>query len=416
MFIGNLFTQVPQVYPGDRLDLSTWFLTRRDNALSSETFGGALGVGLGINTGTRYPLGLGLEGGYKFNYQGEVLVPGYYLDALGIWKLGSWESFGMSVLAGPNWLGQDWIPGIKVATELDLLAGRRSYLFFRAGTTWRFQDGFSFSWEMGIRQNTPLVSPVPEASPKLMVSPGLFSPDGDGIAEEMVFHTSVTRPDMIVSWSLDIQDPSGRPVMGRQELGSPPEILRWNGMNNGEPLVDSAAEYQVLFQVTDVLERATWDTATVQTDVLIILEGDKHRIRVPYIEFAPYSQEFSSSDIKTIQGNQNVLDRLANFFKKYPDYKFRILGHGNIVDWKNPLRAAAENLKTIKPLSLKRAETVRTALVARGIDLSRMEVEGRGGDEPLVAFGDIQNNWRNRRVEFILVKTSGAVGVPKEVP
>jgi outer membrane protein OmpA-like peptidoglycan-associated protein len=51
-------------------------------------------------------------------------------------------------------------------------------------------------------------------------------------------------------------------------------------------------------------------------------------------------------------------------------------------------------------LSLKRAETVRAALVAAGIDGRQIEVAGRGEREPAVATADEVDEPRNRRVEI----------------
>ncbi|MDA3811775.1 MAG: hypothetical protein PF518_15760 [Spirochaetaceae bacterium] len=56
------------------------------------------------------------------------------------------------------------------------------------------------------------------------------------------------------------------------------------------------------------------------------------------------------------------------------------------------------------PLSSLRAESIRDALILRGIDGARMSTTGRGGYDPLVPHSDLINRWKNRRVEFILIK------------
>ena len=55
-------------------------------------------------------------------------------------------------------------------------------------------------------------------------------------------------------------------------------------------------------------------------------------------------------------------------------------------------------------LSRERAETVRRELIARGIAPERLLVSGLGGTSPIVPFSDLADRWKNRRVEFILVK------------
>lgn len=54
------------------------------------------------------------------------------------------------------------------------------------------------------------------------------------------------------------------------------------------------------------------------------------------------------------------------------------------------------------PLSLRRAESVRSFLQDRGLKAGRIEVGGRGSREPLVANSSAENRARNRRVEIFL--------------
>jgi len=43
-------------------------------------------------------------------------------------------------------------------------------------------------------------------------------------------------------------------------------------------------------------------------------------------------------------------------------------------------------------------------LIEYGVDAKRLSVRGLGSSEPVVAFTDDVNRWKNRRVEFILIK------------
>ncbi len=54
------------------------------------------------------------------------------------------------------------------------------------------------------------------------------------------------------------------------------------------------------------------------------------------------------------------------------------------------------------PLSLRRAESVRSYLEDRGVAAARIEVYGRGAREPLVANDTAEDRARNRRVEIFL--------------
>ena len=53
-------------------------------------------------------------------------------------------------------------------------------------------------------------------------------------------------------------------------------------------------------------------------------------------------------------------------------------------------------------LSLKRAETVRTALIAAGIAAGQIEIAGRGERELAVQTADEIAEERNRRVEILV--------------
>jgi outer membrane protein OmpA-like peptidoglycan-associated protein len=63
-----------------------------------------------------------------------------------------------------------------------------------------------------------------------------------------------------------------------------------------------------------------------------------------------------------------------------------------------------EQREELIPLSTARAETVREALIERGMDADRISIVGRGGSDPIVPHTDLENRWKNRRVEFILIR------------
>ena len=60
--------------------------------------------------------------------------------------------------------------------------------------------------------------------------------------------------------------------------------------------------------------------------------------------------------------------------------------------------------RALGPLSQERADAIRDYLVKKGVSRSSITTEGMGGTKPVVNPKDTDNNWKNRRVEFILVK------------
>ncbi len=92
-----------------------------------------------------------------------------------------------------------------------------------------------------------------------------------------------------------------------------------------------------------------------------------------------------------------ILDRIAELMVAHPEIqKIRIEGHTD------ESGSDARNMG----LSRRRADAVRTYLVAKGVERSRMETVGLGRTRPLDAAGTPEAMARNRRVEFHIVPTT----------
>ena len=87
---------------------------------------------------------------------------------------------------------------------------------------------------------------------------------------------------------------------------------------------------------------------------------------------------------------QPILDRIAQALNEVPTAPIRIVGHTDTSG------SAQYNMG----LSMRRAESVRDALVARGIDAARIELVARGQSEPLVSTGDNVREPQNRRAQI----------------
>jgi len=158
-----------------------------------------------------------------------------------------------------------------------------------------------------------------------------------------------------------------------------------------------------VFTVTDVLGQSSVKRGEIAVDVLVIREGNRLKILINNITFSPNSP---SLVLTGEQGEKNiqVLDRLAEIMKKYSSYKIIIEGHAVSLKWADPAAAKREQENILIPLSLSRARTVVRELAARGVPKNRMEAVGIGGARPIVPHSDVNERWRNRRVEFYLEK------------
>ncbi|HVJ62596.1 MAG TPA: OmpA family protein [Tahibacter sp.] len=92
------------------------------------------------------------------------------------------------------------------------------------------------------------------------------------------------------------------------------------------------------------------------------------------------------------------LDRLLVFVERDTQKTIRIEGHTD----------ATGSAEANRNLSLRRAEAVRDALVARGIPAERIRVYGLGEDEPVAPNDEAEGRALNRRVVVIL-ESGGAV-------
>jgi flagellar hook assembly protein FlgD len=238
------------------------------------------------------------------------------------------------------------------------------------------------------------------------ISPTPFSPDGDGVDDLLSIGIEARDSSPIEDWVVKILDPMEHDFTSFSGSGLPAAI-RWNGYSEEGELVQSAEDYPILVTVRDNLWNAATVQAAIPVDILVMRDGDKLKIIISSIYFKPYTADYTdmhSIDPQRVDRNLKTLDRLAEILKKYQGYKIRIEGHAVMIYWDQPSRARLEQEQVLLPLSLSRAEVIKDALVQRGVRAERMSTTGFGGLLPVVPHGDLDNRWKNRRVEFILVK------------
>jgi flagellar hook assembly protein FlgD/outer membrane protein OmpA-like peptidoglycan-associated protein len=237
-------------------------------------------------------------------------------------------------------------------------------------------------------------------------SPQPFSPDNDGVDDELKIGLSTEEASSVEEWTFRINDPTGRRFYTFSGTDTPAEELIWDGKAYDGELVQSAEDYPYELYIKDSLGNADTSRGKISIDVLVIREDGKLKIRISSINFMPNRAELVTveQDEELYEKNNRVLDLLAEKLKKYNTYNIRLEGHAVSVYWDQPERAAREEKEELQPLSLARAESVKQALTQRGIAAGRMSVAGLGGTRPIVPHGDLENRWKNRRVEFILIK------------
>ena len=248
--------------------------------------------------------------------------------------------------------------------------------------------------------STPVLVDITPPVLRVTLDPVPFSPDNDGIDDQLSIGLSVENASPIQAWRFEILDRNRRFFNEFTGRGMPASRLIWDGRASDGELVISAEDYPYRFTVTDVLGNTAVAEGIIPVDILVIRDGDRLRVQISNITFAPNSPELVL-DPNDERGAKNlaILKRLAEVFAKYGSYSIRIEGHAV-----NVTGTEREERDELQPLSLSRATSVRAAMVAEGIAERRISVLGRGGTEPLVPHTDLDNRWKNRRVEFILIR------------
>lgn len=105
---------------------------------------------------------------------------------------------------------------------------------------------------------------------------------------------------------------------------------------------------------------------------------------------------FDTGESSLKQGARNNIERVAEFLQKYPERTLLIEGHTD--------NTGDEDFNY--NLSVERADSVRAALTAKGINRSRIEATGFGEEVPVASNDNSAGRQQNRRVDLIFKDTA----------
>ncbi|MDR3312582.1 MAG: OmpA family protein [Spirochaetaceae bacterium] len=253
-------------------------------------------------------------------------------------------------------------------------------------------------------ETTPFICTSTPPQLGVTTAPQYFSPDNDGVDDDLFISLSGKSLLPFESWSFVVRDPqNGNPFWTVTGKSAITERMTWAGKGNNGELVQSAMDYPYTFTVTDTQGMTSSVDGVIPVDVLVIRDGDVLRMRVPAIVFQSNAATLDAAGPgltdAQVANNRRVLDRIAEILKKFADYNVTIEGHSNNVTG-NRTTVDQEGIE----LSRRRAEAVRAYLVGKGTRAARLSTVGKGDTVPVVPFADRDNWWKNRRVEFILNK------------
>lgn len=263
-----------------------------------------------------------------------------------------------------------------------------------------------------IEEEVPPEKEVESLNPALTLSvtPGeFFTPDDDGIsdtAKVMPELTGVTENPS--SWKIEILDPQKHSFRTWEGKGKLPSSLVWDGKSDSGELVFSQNTYTVNVTVNLSEKDAALSgkkelssRATIKTGILmiVIIPDKQWKIIVNTIHFDPDRATFDMIPDWQQKENQETLDSIVSQIRQHGNVSILIEGYAN-----NVTNTEREDREELVPLSKLRAKAILEMLAQRGLDKSSLTAEGKGGANPIAAWKDHDNWWKNRRVEFIVTK------------
>jgi outer membrane protein OmpA-like peptidoglycan-associated protein len=235
------------------------------------------------------------------------------------------------------------------------------------------------------------------------VEPTPFYPGADVDSSMLTVSIETESRSEIAETRIVVYDPEGNEFVHLESDNVGDERITWDGRNEEGDLPQSARDYTLSVTVIDEVGNKGTTEKTVPVGILVEEDqGGDLRFRITGIHFPPFEADFADlNDPDMVEENRETLDEIAELLKDYPDQDVVVEGHAVHIYYEGP-RKETEQDEVLLPLSEARAEAIIDALTDRGVDEDRLTAAGRGGSEPLVPHDDLENRWKNRRVEFEL--------------
>lgn len=404
--------EAQEVYPGKILTVYPEFSTAFIHSPGTQAKGAGVEGGI-LFSGLFGQYSAGINGGYHYlKDEDKDIIPFSSLSLRGGYSIPLFQLFqlhpywGVSLLWPLEEGSVSPVPSLTGGVSLRFHLYKGNYLSLGSSLSFPLAGSLKpyYSLQLGLKHGIPLMINIPPAELTLTLTPSIFSPDGDGRNDRMNIRQDIINRKSVKKWTLTIRDHHANIVYSRKGRGAPPEEILWDGYSNGGNLVFSASDYDLRVRIEDKLGNIQEEQSSFMTDIFVQNEAGQLKIRIPGIMFSPGRADFSDLAEADSQKNGEILSRLGEILEKFPDYRILIEGYGNLLNWTDPAAAGKEQTELLIPLSRARSVTIRDSLIEMGIQADRLDVVGRGGDSPLVPFSDEENRWKNRRVEFILLK------------
>ena len=268
----------------------------------------------------------------------------------------------------------------------------------------RLSVDFGTQFTAATKLSDPFVLALSKPAVTVKLSTPVLTQNPDGSIAKVGISVDANSPVAKISdWSVDIKDTEGDSFASLKGTW-PAKDISWDGKSAAGDLAMSATDYTIDVKVRDVFGNVGQALATIGTDIFVEKTAEGYRINVWGIVFKPYTADYMDVPPDRAKRNIETLDQLAKAFNKFPDYKILLTGHAVMINWAYPDLGAAEQRVILIPLSEARAKAIAKALIDRGVAADRLDTKGYGALNPIVPDSDLANRWKNRRVEFILLK------------
>ena len=231
-----------------------------------------------------------------------------------------------------------------------------------------------------------------------------FARTNGSIEGEVYITVNVEEETEVTDWSMDIVDKNGDVIRTYNGDGDPSGNITWNaGAPEDKAKLDTEM-FTLNLKVSDQGGNVREYTQQVPLDVFLVKRNGKLHIAVPNIIFGAYQHALDSRSEEMYQRNLESIERVLNIYNRYPANDLLLEGHALNIYRGVDAEKEAEEEEILVPLTRRRANTVRDALVEGGMDSEKIEIEYFGGRLPIVSVHDLDVRWKNRRVEFIMKK------------
>ena len=231
-----------------------------------------------------------------------------------------------------------------------------------------------------------------------------FARTNGSIEGDVYITVDVEEENEIIDWAMDIVDKNGDIIRTYTGDGDPSGDITWNAGSQEDKAKLDTEVFTLQLQVSDEGGNVREYSQDVPLDVFLVKRDGKLYIAVPNIIFGAYQHALDSRSPEMEKRNINSIERVLNIYRRYPNNGLLLEGHAlNIYRGVDPQKEAEEE-EVLVPLTRRRANTVQDALIERGMDSEKIEIEFFGGRLPIVSVHDKEVRWKNRRVEFIMKK------------